>query len=221
MKLVINIEKRHLAVFIFALTIFGMFMFALANDLDGSMPWHSGDDIAVDFGGAQQSLQNVFDTTDFATKDYVDYSVPSGMIVMWSGNIDDIPDGWKLCDGSEGTPDLTDRFVMSVSSGKDPGAIGGSNFYTLSTSQLPSHTHGSGSLVTDTAGEHQHLSYTIAYYTGTGGYSISGGGGWGYGELPPDGAHSHSITGSTGTTGSGSSIDNRPKYYALAFIMKE
>ena len=37
-----------------------------------------------------------------------------GVIVMWSGLIRDIPPGWSLCDGSQGTPDLRDRFVVGA-----------------------------------------------------------------------------------------------------------
>ena len=49
-------------------------------------------------------------------------SMPTGGIIMWSGNIADIPSGWALCDGSNGTPDLTDKFVLSVaSSAENPG----------------------------------------------------------------------------------------------------
>jgi hypothetical protein len=52
-------------------------------------------------------------------------AVPGGTIAMWSGAIADIPDGWALCDGSNGTPDLADRFIMGVSDGKEPGGQGG------------------------------------------------------------------------------------------------
>merc|ERR1719362_2207293 len=38
--------------------------------------------------------------------------VPTGTIVMWSGSIQNIPNGWKLCDGSNNTPDLRDRFIL-------------------------------------------------------------------------------------------------------------
>ena len=38
--------------------------------------------------------------------------VPSGAILMWSGSSDLIPDGWLLCDGTNGTPDLRNRFVV-------------------------------------------------------------------------------------------------------------
>ena len=41
----------------------------------------------------------------------------TGVIVMWSGLIHDIPAGWGLCDGTLGTPDLRDRFI--VGAGKD------------------------------------------------------------------------------------------------------
>lgn len=49
-------------------------------------------------------------------------NVPGGGIIMWAGTIASIPTGWGLCDGSFGTPDLTDRFVVSVaSSAENPG----------------------------------------------------------------------------------------------------
>jgi len=37
-----------------------------------------------------------------------------GMIVMWSGAIAVVPPGWGLCDGTQGTPDLRDRFVVGA-----------------------------------------------------------------------------------------------------------
>ncbi|KAF9389909.1 hypothetical protein CPC16_005486 [Podila verticillata] len=38
------------------------------------------------------------------------------MIVMFHGSVDDIPEGWALCDGSqEGVPDLTGRFILAAS----------------------------------------------------------------------------------------------------------
>ncbi len=49
-------------------------------------------------------------------------NVPSGGIIMWSGTIASIPTGWALCDGANGTPDLTDKFIISVaSSAENPG----------------------------------------------------------------------------------------------------
>ena len=42
--------------------------------------------------------------------------IPIGGIRMWSGAINAIPDGWKLCDGKNNTPDLKDRFVAGTGS---------------------------------------------------------------------------------------------------------
>lgn len=41
--------------------------------------------------------------------------IPSGVIVMWSGSSDNIPEGWFLCNGDNGTPDLRDRFIVGGS----------------------------------------------------------------------------------------------------------
>ncbi len=55
---------------------------------------------------------------------------PAGGIIMWSGTIASIPVGWGLCDGSFGTPDLTDKFVISVASSADnPGTAAEANVF--------------------------------------------------------------------------------------------
>lgn len=57
-------------------------------------------------------------------------SMPAGGIIMWSGTIASIPAGWALCDGASGTPDLTDKFVISVaSSAENPGTAPVPGFY--------------------------------------------------------------------------------------------
>lgn len=57
-------------------------------------------------------------------------SVPTGGIIMWSGTIASIPAGWSLCDGSNGTPDLTDKFIISVASAaENPGTAPVVGFY--------------------------------------------------------------------------------------------
>ena len=48
--------------------------------------------------------------------------VPSGFIGMWSGSANTIPTGWALCDGANGTPNLTDRFVLGAGKAYQPGA---------------------------------------------------------------------------------------------------
>ena len=48
--------------------------------------------------------------------------IPSGIISMWSGTIASIPSGYVLCDGTLGSPDLTDKFIVSVANmSENPG----------------------------------------------------------------------------------------------------
>lgn len=49
----------------------------------------------------------------------------TGMIILWSGSVATIPGGWVLCDGSNGTPDLLDRFVIAAGDNFDPDDSGG------------------------------------------------------------------------------------------------
>lgn len=57
-------------------------------------------------------------------------SLPSGFIMLWNGSIVNIPFGWTLCDGTAGTPDLTDRFVIGAGDSYDPDDTGGSETHT-------------------------------------------------------------------------------------------
>lgn len=66
------------------------------------------------------------------------HELPPKSILIWHGTIATIPDGFALCDGNNGTPDLTDRFVVGAGDTYDPGDTGGA----------ATHTHDSGSLST-------------------------------------------------------------------------
>jgi microcystin-dependent protein len=158
--------------------------------------------------------------------------VPAGVIVMWSGQTSAIPTGWALCDGSSGTPNLTDKFIMGAGSSNEL-STGGTNSLTIASANLPSHTH-SFSATTSSAGAHTH-SVTDPGHSHTINQGDSGGGtdGWdGSGSnattnsattgisIASAGAHTHTVSGTTGATGSGTAIDNRPAYMALAYIMK-
>lgn len=145
---------------------------------------------------------------------------PPGGIIMWSGAINDIPVGWGLCNGSNGTPDLRNRFVVGAGSSYSVGNTGGSNTVTLNASQIPSHGHGAGDLKADTAGSHTHGYWTADRTSSAGGltsgylYTLS------YEQTSTGGTHTHTISGDTADTGGGRAHENRPPYYALAYIMK-
>ncbi|MBA7649716.1 hypothetical protein ES703_57514 [subsurface metagenome] len=81
-------------------------------------------------------MQWLIDIAIAAMKQYL-----KGMIVIWSGAEVDIPDGWQLCNGTNGTPDLTDRFVRAPSVARPIGTIGGAG----------THSH--------TVDSHRHLDY--------------------------------------------------------------
>ena len=142
--------------------------------------------------------------------------VPPGAIIMWSGSINDIPVGWALCDGSNGTPDLRDRFIVGAGGSYNVGNTGGSDTVTLTTSQIPSHSHGAGTLKTNTTGSHSHGvgnlktdtagSHSHGYWTHEGRATAAGlVSGYLYGssyeQTSTAGAHSHTISGNTASAG--------------------
>lgn len=165
-------------------------------------------------------------------------AVPAGLIIMWSGAIGAIPDGWSLCDGTNGTPDLRDRFIVGAGSGTYPvAATGGANTVTLTQAQTPAHTHGYGPVDVVSGGSHGHTvtdpthvhSYTRYNTTsgatptsgvGPGASGTTGASGTGI-SINTGGAHTHGY-GPTDTTsiGGGTSHENRPPYYALCYIRK-
>ena len=162
-------------------------------------------------------------------------ATPLGGIIMWSGALNAIPAGWALCNGQNGTPDLQERFVVGAGSADNTSvagtaqyavnAKGGENSVTLSESTIPSHRH---SGYTSTDGAHSHTGQEnaradnddndgIGYYIGGRGGSFNNNGGNGY-ILSTGSAHKHYF--STNPTGGGQSHENRPPYYALAYIMR-
>lgn len=44
-----------------------------------------------------------------------------GIIFLWYGSILSIPDGWALCDGTQGTPNLAGKFVPCAGDTYNPG----------------------------------------------------------------------------------------------------
>ena len=119
------------------------------------------------------------------------------MIILWSGAENAIPSGWVLCNGSNSTPDLRDRFVVGAGSAYSVGNPGGSSSVTLTVNQIPAHGHtiprASG---TETNFDNTGLRGGPGYYTNTAYWLTS------Y------------------NTGGGQAHENRPPYYALCYIMK-
>lgn len=164
-------------------------------------------------------------TKAFANKRELAYSdsagIPSGVIAMWSGQSTNIPDGWVLCNGQNGTPNLTDKFIIGAGAKYSPGNTGGEETHKLTTREMPSHNHViTHTLKTSTAGNHTH-GY-IEPDSGPGGSN-----GWDMtdsrnSETDAAGSHSHDITGTItcASTGSGTAHNNMPPYYALCFVMK-
>lgn len=63
---------------------------------------------------------------------------PKGLILMWWAKGGELPSGWAMCDGNNGTPDLRDKFVRSVSDFADVGKPGGVSEHNI---QISDHHH--------------------------------------------------------------------------------
>lgn len=113
-----------------------------------------------------------------------------GMIIIWSGAIVDIPDGWHLCDGTNGTPDLRNRFIAGAGNTYVPDQTGG----------ITTHSH------PFTGDGHAHTTGAPPHLVSQSGAVHS----W-PSEQP---STSNSAVGTTDTE------YHLPPYYALAYIMK-
>ena len=130
--------------------------------------------------------------------------VPSGAIIMWSGTVANIPGGYYFCDGTNGTPDLRDKMVIGAK--QDSGGVaktnvtgsltkeGGEATVTLSTNEMPNHTHG--------------ITLSQNSNGGTSGYAVN------------SQALVSAATETSSATGGGAAHNNMPPYYALCFIQK-
>lgn len=200
--------------------------------------------------------------------------IPYGVIVMWAGAANAIPLGWALCNGTNGTPDLRDRFIVGAGGGYTVGQTGGATTQTVGTATAGLHSHAGltgiagihqHTAFTDTAGAHSHggqtgdhaltvqeippHSHPVQYaltYTGqpgsiAGGFNQGGGnytessdntgGGGGHNhQISSDGGHQHNVSvawagdhahsiQSDGLHAHDVTLDGRPPYYALCFIM--
>ena len=70
-----------------------------------------------------------------------------GMIIFWSGKLGDIPVGWHLCDGKDGTPDLSDRFIMGTTSEREIGETGGRTTLNHTGFEVEISSHQNGDVI--------------------------------------------------------------------------
>lgn len=118
--------------------------------------------------------------------------VPKGLIAAWEDTTP--PPGWALCNGQNGTPDLRDRFIVGAGGSYAVGARGGSE------TTKHSHSYSIPNTAKHQSGDDPYAGRPvvgregqIAYYN-----------------------HTHTASGTTSEV----ELENRPPYYALAFIMK-
>ena len=72
-------------------------------------------------------------------------AMPLGSVIMWFGDGNSPPDGWTLCNGENGTPDLRGRFPVGAGRQYAAGDTGGAETVALALEQMPAHVHGLGS----------------------------------------------------------------------------
>jgi len=202
---------------------------ALSGALNGTTGVFSGAISAVSpaFTGTPTATTAAVttDSTQIATTAFVRDIIPTGIISMWSGSIGSIPSGWLICDGTNGTPDLRNRFIVGAGSTYAVAATGGT-----ADAIVVSHTH---TFTTGSAGTHFHEVVSGTPGGALRGFGEPGGNGFiGYDRtdayyatgqtgvqlVQNAGAHTH--TGTTDTSGSSGTNQNLPPYYALAYIMK-
>jgi microcystin-dependent protein len=167
---------------------------------------------------------------DGKIKEYGHDLLPQGAIIMWSGNT--APDGWALCDGGshpkeDGSgnvtvPNLKGRFIV----GYDPSNADYNTIGNLGGSKIMSHTHGVNppNRTTTVDGAHTH-SGTTAGNSGSGNGNQTSGASAEQNHThtfttDSDGNHTHNLNIPNFTSAAASNTENRPPYYALAFIYK-
>lgn len=167
-------------------------------------------------------------TTQLATTAFVlANAIPSGLISMWSGTIATIPSGWVLCNGSNSTPDLRNRFIIGAHSdtaGVAYTTITGSNTQTGGSKDATnvSHSHTATSTVTDPGHNHPPLSPATTFWGNNATATSGSPGGGSEAASLTTGNRTTGITVATSisTEGSSGTNANLPTYYALAYIMK-
>jgi len=180
--------------------------------------------IAATVDDAAVVTSKIADAAVTAAKLAPGVAIPPGGVIMWSGAADQIPQGWALCDGQNGTPDLRNRFIVGAGGEYAVAAVGGEKLHQLTVGEMPSHTH--------IQNAHTHTQNPHAHSTQNGFYidtdrtpnlvnAVNGGthSDWSS-AVQPATATNQNATATNQNTGGDQPHENRPPYYALCFIMK-
>ena len=131
-----------------------------------------------------------------------------GAIALWLGTLANVPKNWQLCNGTNGTPDMRDKFLKCANAGTEIGDTGGSNTHLHASSN--SHTH-------TASGTHTHSSGATSTF------NANMGGGFGSNGISR--THNHEVTSVSNNTSSWNSTtvtsdssDNQPDFRTVAYI---
>lgn len=138
-------------------------------------------------------------------------TIPVGGIIMWSGDSGHIPDGWALCNGQNGTPNLSGKFVVGFDP-NDPaykavGNMGGAATVTLTPEQMPKHAH-------------DRTVVTVGYESNWNDKqeAVSFENNWSDGTKTKNNGDRN--IGPGGSAGGGQAHENRPPYFVICYIMR-
>jgi len=134
---------------------------------------------------------------------------PLGTVIMWSGLLADIPEGWLLADGANGTPDLVQFFARGSPADTEAGGTQGSDMHTLSQGELPDHDH------TVTGLGHKHDQELSSVATAGGSTGLQGNANAGSYQFQNDSASQF-----FSSQGGGDPHENKPPFFELAYIQK-
>ena len=143
-------------------------------------------------------------------------NVPIGGIIMYNGLLADIPTDWQLCNGTNGTPDLTGKFIRGTILQSEIGDEGGSD-----DAVVVEHTHTINHIHKDD-GKHLHeIYYATNGAQGSAQETIEPAGNGSLSTFMDEGGeHKHDYTGDSGSAGVTGNKANLPTYYTLAYIQR-
>ena len=158
-------------------------------------------------------------------------TIPLGGIIMWSGDV--APNGWAICDGENDTPNLSGRFIVGIGKTDQAGAtkyeLGKSNVgqerVGITIAQLPDHTHSGTTNKDDGAHRHEGNDWWSVTSWDSRNWgarrTVIGTDSANYNGIQSrNSEHQHSFTTSPNKDFKGESHENRPPFYALAYIIR-